>query len=60
MTSMLSYDQIVERLKSIKGMGYMKTHRAGDAGIGKTLENLLGITENNVPGPNGEMVELKF
>jgi len=59
MTSVLSYDEIVERLRIIKGMNYVKTHRAGDAGIGKTLEDLLGITENNVPGPNGEMVELK-
>lgn len=40
-------------------MGYIKTHRAGNAGIGKTLEDLLGITENNVPGPNAAMIELK-
>ena len=40
-------------------MGYIKTHRAGNTGIGKTLEDLLGITENNVPGPNATMIELK-
>jgi len=43
----------------IKEMGYVKTHRTGNTGIGKTLEDLLGITENNVPGPNAAMVELK-
>lgn len=40
-------------------MGYIKTHRAGNTGIGKTLEDLLGITENNIPGPNAAMIELK-
>jgi hypothetical protein len=40
-------------------MGYIKTHRTGNTGVGKTLEDLLGITENNVPGPNAAMLELK-
>ncbi len=40
-------------------MGYVKTHRCGPTGIGKTLEDLLGIEENNVPGPNAAMIELK-
>ena len=40
-------------------MGWIKTHRAGTSGIGKTLEDLLGITENNIPGPNAAMIELK-
>jgi hypothetical protein len=46
-------------LKEIKNMGYIKTHRVGTTGVGKTLEDLLGITENNVPGPNAGMIELK-
>jgi len=46
-------------LKEIKEVGYVKTHRAGNTGVGKTLEDLLGITENNVPGPNAAMIELK-
>lgn len=40
-------------------MGWVRTHRAGNTGIGKTLEDLLGITENNIPGPNAEIIELK-
>jgi len=40
-------------------MGYVRTHREGNTGIGKTLEDLLGIEENNIPGPNAEMIELK-
>ena len=43
----------------IKEEGWVKTHRKGPTGIGKTIEDLLGIDENNVPGPDGERVELK-
>jgi len=37
----------------------VRTHRSGNTGIGKTLEDLLGIEENNIPGPDGAMIELK-
>lgn len=56
---MIGYKELVQKLKRIKEMGWIKTHRAGNTGIGKTLEDLLGIAENNVPGPNAEMIELK-
>lgn len=56
---MLTYTELLQRLKEIKGMGFVKTHRSGNTGIGKTLEDLLGITENNVPGPDARMIELK-
>jgi len=49
-----------QKLQHIKKMGYVKTHRRGDTGIGKTLEDLLGIKENNIPLPDiGEIAELK-
>jgi len=56
---MIGYLELIEKLKAIKEMGYVKTHRTGTTGVGKTLEDLLGIVENNVPGPNAEMIELK-
>ncbi len=56
---MLGYRKMLELIKKIKKLGYIKTHRPGNTGIGKTLEDLLGIKENNVPGPNGKMIELK-
>jgi hypothetical protein len=40
-------------------MGYVRTHRHGDTGIGKTLEDLLGIEENNISGPDFSSYELK-
>jgi len=46
-----NFEEFVERLQEIESMGYVETHRAGNTGIGKTLEDLLGIEENNIPGP---------
>jgi len=56
---MQGYIELIEKLKEIREEGYIQTHRTGDTGIGKTLEDLLGIEENNIPGPNGEEIELK-
>lgn len=56
---MIGYKELIQKLKKIKGGGWIKTHRAGNTGIGKTLEDLLGVNENNVPGPNAAMIELK-
>jgi hypothetical protein len=56
---MKGYQEIIKKLKAIKKRGYVKTHRAGNTGIGKTLEDLLGIKENNIPGPNATRIELK-
>lgn len=56
---MKTYEELVEGLKKIKKMGFVKTHRAGNTGIGKTLEDLLEIKENNFFGPDGVTTELK-
>ncbi|WP_435068293.1 MvaI/BcnI family restriction endonuclease [Haloplanus sp. C73] len=56
---MEDFEDFVERLREISEQGYIETHRAGNTGIGKTLEDLLGIDENNIPGPDAVGVELK-
>lgn len=56
---MKTYEELVEGLKKIKQKGWEKTHRIGDTGIGKTLEDLLEIDENNFAGPDGQDTELK-
>lgn len=56
---MMGFVEISKRLKILKCKGYVKTHRTGNTGVGKTLEDFLGITENNIPGPNGHKMELK-
>lgn len=56
---MKTYSELIKELKKVKEKGFVKTHRSGDTGIGKTLEDLLGIEENNFAGPDGIDTELK-
>lgn len=51
--------EAVSKLEGIKAMGYVGTHRHGPTGIGKTLEDLLGIQENNIDVSNTTFAELK-
>jgi len=37
------------KLKEIEKLKFVPSHRTSDTGIGKTLEDLLGIEENNIP-----------
>ncbi len=56
----MKLNKLKEKLEKIEKIGFIKTHRAGDTGIGKTLEDLLGIKENNIPLPDIDGVaELK-
>ncbi|WXG39834.1 MAG: MvaI/BcnI family restriction endonuclease [Candidatus Freyarchaeum deiterrae] len=55
----MEYADFKEKISQIKQMGYVDSHRKGPTGIGKTLEDLLGITENNIAGPDFSTYELK-
>jgi len=55
----MTLKQLIKKLLEIKKMGYIKTHRIDDTGIGKTLEDLLGIKENNLRLPDVGDIELK-
>ena len=59
MSAPKNLDEFVEKFKMITEMGWVKTHRAGPTGIGKTLEDLLEIEENNIDGPDFGDYELK-
>lgn len=53
-------ESLIEKLLEIKGMGFVPNARHGNSGgIGNTLEDLLGIEENNLPLPNAAEWELK-
>jgi len=46
-------ESLISALKEIRDRGWIPNARAGNVGgIGNTLENLLGIEENNLPIPN--------
>lgn len=52
-------EEFIYEFTQIKNMGWIKTHRSGNTGIGKTLEDLLGIAENNYQEPDFGEYELK-
>lgn len=53
-------DCLISELKSIADRGWIESKRLGNAGsVGNTLEDLLGIEENNLPIPNAAEWELK-
>ncbi len=55
----VTLDDFIREYTKIKDMGWIKTHRSGSTGIGKTLEDLLGIPENNLDQPDFGEYELK-
>jgi MvaI/BcnI restriction endonuclease family len=53
-------EALTARLEAIAQMGWVPSIRHGNhGGIGNTLEQLLGIAENNLPIPNAAEWELK-
>lgn len=53
-------EKLIKKLLEIKQMGWVKgVHPGNDGNVGNTLEELLGIKENNLPIPNAAEWELK-
>ncbi len=53
-------EELITKLKEISTKGWIPNARHGNhGGIGNTLEDLLGIEENNLPIPNASEWELK-
>lgn len=53
-------ESLIEALIEIRDNGWVPTGRKNnDGGVGNTLEDLLGIEENNLPLPNAAEWELK-
>jgi len=53
-------ESLIEALIEIRNQGWIPTGRENnDGGVGNTLEDLLGIEENNLPIPNAAEWELK-
>lgn len=51
--------QIQKSLQELSKKGWIKSNRKHNTGIGKTLEDYLGITENNIALPDFGVMELK-
>ena len=51
--------ELLNKLKNIASKGFIKSMRAGDTGVGYTLETLLGIKSNSSQNPDYKGIELK-
>lgn len=58
--SFISKDDFISKIRDICNGGWYENARPGnDGGVGNTMEDLLGIKENNLPIPNAAEWELK-
>ena len=54
-----SDDKFKEAIEQVEKKGFIPSHRTGDTGVGKTLEDELGVEENSVQAADLGEVELK-
>lgn len=59
MSAPKNLEEFISKFEKINKIGWIETHRRGRTGIGKTLEDLLEIEENNIDGPDFAQYELK-
>lgn len=52
-------EKIKDAFNDIKSLGWVKSHRKNNTGIGKTFEDLLGVEENNDKLPDFKGFEVK-
>lgn len=52
-------DLIIERFEQVKALGFVKSNRRNNTGIGKTFEDYIGVVENNIDEPDLFGYEIK-
>lgn len=52
-------NQVKKKLEEVKSAGWIPSNRIHDTGIGKTLEDMMGLSENNIALPDFGVMELK-
>lgn len=50
---------IIDKYEKVKKLGFQKSHRKNNTGIGKTFEDLVGVVENNLDEPDLAGFEIK-
>jgi len=55
----MELSEFVEKFHDLRGQGFVASHRRGPTGVGKTLEDLLHLPENNIASPDLGLIELK-
>lgn len=56
---MTNREKIIEAFYKVKALGWIKSHRSNNTGIGKTFEDCIGVIENNLNEPDLFGYEIK-
>lgn len=56
---MTNKDKIISKFEAVKKLGYVKSRRRNNTGIGKTFEDYIGVVENNIDAPDLFGFEIK-
>lgn len=56
---MTNREKIIEAFYKVKALGWIRSHRSNNTGIGKTFEDCIGVIENNLNGPDLFGYEIK-
>lgn len=56
---MKNKEEIISRFHAIKDLGFVKSKRSNNTGIGKTFEDYIGVVENNLDEPDLLGFEIK-
>lgn len=56
---MTNEEFIISRFNEVKNLGWVKSKRANNTGIGKTFEDYVGVVENNLKEPDLAGYEIK-
>ncbi len=56
---MKNKEKIIEEFRKIKALGFVKSNRKNNTGIGKTFEDYIGVVENNLDEPDLFGYEIK-
>lgn len=51
--------RIIEEFRKVKALGFVKSNRRNNTGVGKTFEDYIGVVENNLDAPDMLGYEIK-
>ncbi|MCF2138046.1 MAG: MvaI/BcnI family restriction endonuclease [Candidatus Thorarchaeota archaeon] len=55
----MTLEELVRRIEKIRDVGWIRSYRKGNTGVGHTMEGLLGLPETNVALPDWGLLEIK-
>ncbi|MHA1771739.1 MAG: MvaI/BcnI family restriction endonuclease [Candidatus Thorarchaeota archaeon] len=58
-TPEMTLKELTRRIEKIRDVGWIRSYRSGDTGVGHTMEGLLGLQETNVALPDWGLLEIK-